>query len=37
VDPNRDPRDVVAEIVELNTLPGSVLQSGQQLYVPASR
>ncbi|MCU1574467.1 MAG: peptidoglycan-binding protein [Micrococcaceae bacterium] len=37
VDPNRDPRDVVAEIVELNALPGSVLQPGQQLYVPASR
>jgi LysM domain len=37
VDPERDPRDVVADIVELNTLRGSVLQPGQQLYVPAAR
>ncbi|ALE07651.1 hypothetical protein AL755_07480 [Arthrobacter sp. ERGS1:01] len=33
-DPNRDVRDVVAEIVALNDLGTSVLQAGQQLYVP---
>lgn len=32
--PDRDPRDVVAEIVELNNLTSSVLQAGQSLSVP---
>ncbi|AJT42798.1 hypothetical protein UM93_01890 [Psychromicrobium lacuslunae] len=31
---NRDPRDVVAEIVQLNDLKTSVLQPGQQIFVP---
>ncbi|WP_026552975.1 LysM peptidoglycan-binding domain-containing protein [Arthrobacter sp. H20] len=35
--PERDPRDVVSEIVELNSLGTSVLQAGQQLDIPASR
>lgn len=30
----RDPRDVVAEIVQLNNLKSSVLQPGQQIFVP---
>lgn len=34
--PDRDPRDVVSEIVELNSLPTSVLQAGQQLDVPSA-
>lgn len=33
---NRDPREVVAEIVQLNDLKSSVLQPGQQIFVPAS-
>lgn len=33
-DSNRDPRDVVADIVELNGLSTSVVQPGQQLFVP---
>ncbi|MBG0739320.1 LysM peptidoglycan-binding domain-containing protein [Paeniglutamicibacter antarcticus] len=33
-DSNRDPRDVVADLVELNNLSNSVLQPGQQLFVP---
>lgn len=32
--PERDPRDVVAEIVELNNLTSSVVQAGEQLFVP---
>lgn len=32
--PDRDPRDVVAEIVELNNLTSSVLQAGQSISVP---
>ncbi|MBG6180560.1 LysM peptidoglycan-binding domain-containing protein [Arthrobacter sp. CAN_A1] len=35
--PDRDPRDVVSEIVELNSLGTSVLQAGQQLDVPTNR
>ncbi|WP_231554579.1 LysM peptidoglycan-binding domain-containing protein [Arthrobacter sp. L77] len=34
--PERDPRDVVAEIVELNDLPNSVVQAGQSIAVPAA-
>lgn len=36
-DPNRDVRDVVADIVTLNDLPSGVLQAGQQLFVPLPR
>lgn len=32
--PDRDPRDFVAEIVELNGLESSVVQAGQSLAVP---
>lgn len=32
--PDRDPRDVVAEMVELNNLRGSVVQAGQSIAVP---
>ncbi|MGX5358927.1 LysM peptidoglycan-binding domain-containing protein [Kocuria sp. KH4] len=35
-DPERDPRDVMDEIVELNDLDSSVLQAGQLLEVPAA-
>lgn len=34
--PERDPRDVVSEIVELNNLEQHVLQVGQQVHVPVS-
>jgi LysM repeat protein len=34
-DPSRDPRDVVSDIVELNGLRTSVVQPGQQLFVPS--
>lgn len=34
-DPSRDPRDVVSDIVELNGLATSVVQPGQQLFVPS--
>lgn len=33
--PERDPRDVVAEMVELNNLGSSVVQAGQSIAVPA--
>ncbi|MCY0904738.1 LysM peptidoglycan-binding domain-containing protein [Arthrobacter sp. H14-L1] len=33
-DSTRDPREVVADIVELNGLSTSVVQPGQQLFVP---
>ncbi|MHC8607316.1 MULTISPECIES: LysM peptidoglycan-binding domain-containing protein [Paenarthrobacter] len=33
--PERDPRDVIAEIIELNDLRGGRIQPGQQLFVPA--
>jgi hypothetical protein len=35
--PGEDVRDVIAELEELNGLPGAGLQAGQQLLVPASR
>jgi LysM repeat protein len=37
VAPGADPRDTVAEIVELNALRGSSLQTGQRLAVPVQR
>ncbi|MFJ6001996.1 LysM peptidoglycan-binding domain-containing protein [Arthrobacter sp. NPDC092385] len=33
--PERDPRDVVAEMVELNNLGTSIVQAGQRISVPA--
>lgn len=33
--PERDPRDVVAELVELNNLRTSVVRAGQSISVPA--
>lgn len=37
IDPRADPRDVVAEIVELNSLPdGGTVRVGQPLAVPVS-
>lgn len=35
-DPERDPRDVMDEIVELNDLDSSLLHAGQLLEVPAA-
>ena len=35
-DPDRDPREVMDEIVELNDLDSSVLVAGQLLEVPAA-
>ncbi len=35
--PDRDPRDVVSEIVELNGLRSSVVQAGQAVALPVSR
>jgi hypothetical protein len=34
VAPERDARDVVADIVQLNNLSAGAVQPGQQLYVP---
>jgi hypothetical protein len=34
VTPDRDARDVVADIVQLNNLTGGAVLPGQQLYVP---
>lgn len=34
--PERDPRDVIAEIIQLNDLRGGRIQPGQQLFVPAA-
>jgi hypothetical protein len=34
VAPDRDARDVVADIVQLNNLPAGKILPGQQLYVP---
>jgi LysM repeat protein len=34
--PDRDPRDVIHEIRELNGLRGSLIQPGQVLLVPSS-
>lgn len=36
VAPDDDPRDVVAQIRELNDLPGAVLVPGQQLVLPVA-
>jgi len=36
VAPERDTRDVVADIVQLNNLSSGVVVPGQQLFVPAS-
>lgn len=33
--PERDPRDVVAEMVELNNLGTSVIQAGQRISIPS--
>lgn len=33
-DPQRDPRDVVNDILAMNKLASAVLQPGQQLFVP---
>ena len=35
VDPGRDPRDVIADIVQLNDLDGGRVMPGQQLFVPS--
>ena len=35
--PDRDPREVVADIMELNNLADAVVPAGVQLYVPVSR
>lgn len=34
--PNRDTRDVIAEIVQLNNLDGGRVLPGQQLFVPTT-
>ncbi|WP_028266632.1 LysM peptidoglycan-binding domain-containing protein [Arthrobacter sp. MA-N2] len=34
--PSRDPRDVVAEIIQLNNLQDGRILPGQQLFVPAA-
>ena len=36
VAPDRDPRDVVADIVQLNNLGGGGVNPGQQLFVPSA-
>lgn len=36
VAPERDPRDVVADIVQLNNLDGGGVNPGQQLFVPSA-
>ena len=35
VDPGRDPRDVVADIVQLNNLDGGRVMPGQRIFVPS--
>jgi LysM repeat protein len=35
VAPDRDPRDVIADIVQLNNLSSGGVVPGQQLFVPA--
>ncbi len=35
VDPDTDPRETVARIVAMNDLPGSSVQAGQELEIPA--
>lgn len=34
LDPNADPRDLIAEIVSLNDLPSSTLEAGQRIALP---
>jgi LysM repeat protein len=34
IDPDRDPRDVIADIVQLNDLQAGKVMPGQQLFVP---
>lgn len=34
LDPNADPRDLIAEIVALNDLPSSTVEAGQRLALP---
>lgn len=34
--PERDPRDVVADIVELNNLDNATVPAGRQLYIPVA-
>jgi hypothetical protein len=36
VAPERDPRDVVADIVQLNNLDGGRVMPGQQIFVPSN-
>ncbi|AZS43393.1 Cell division suppressor protein YneA [Microbacterium oleivorans] len=36
VAPDRDPRDVIDDIVRLNALPSSVVDAGQSLAIPAA-
>ncbi len=36
VAPDTDPRDTVAELVELNALPDSEVRAGQRIAVPAA-
>ena len=35
--PERDPRTVVADIVELNNLDDATVPAGRQLYIPVTR
>ncbi|MCQ1954846.1 LysM peptidoglycan-binding domain-containing protein [Arthrobacter sp. zg-Y238] len=35
--PDRDPRTVVADIVELNNLADATVPAGSQIYIPVSR
>lgn len=37
VSPGADPRDTVADIIELNALNGSTVQAGQRIAVPLGR
>jgi len=34
--PERDPREVIADIMELNNLSDAVVPAGAQLYIPVS-
>jgi LysM repeat protein len=36
VDPGRDPRDTIADIVQLNNLEDGKVMPGQQLFVPSA-
>lgn len=37
VAPGRHPQEVITEIAQLNNLQGTVVQAGQQVFVPSSR